>query len=79
VVAITIILDIGNCLFPIYSENIWTEQSDGSYHEATGCLCSWEKEDFIYNAETEKWELSPNASRKRIKKDKRRRGGNGLR
>ena len=80
VVAITIILDIGNCLFPIYSENIWTEQSDGSYHEATGCFCSWEKEDFVYNADTGKWDLAPDASRKRGKKGKgRRRGGNGLR
>ena len=64
---------------PYYNENLLTEISDGKYHENIGCICKWEKEDFIYNAETEKWELSPNASRKRIKKDKRRRGGNGLR
>ena len=69
-----------NCLFPTYSENIWTEQSNGSYHENLGWICSWEKEDFIFNKQTGKWDLAPDASRKRGKKGKgRKRGGNGLR
>jgi hypothetical protein len=68
-----------NCLLPTYNENIWTEQSDGSYHENTGWICSWEKEDFVYNAKEDTWELSPNANRKRSKKGSKRRGGRGLR
>ena len=73
-------LEACNCLFPTYNENIWTEKLNGNYHENIGWFCAWEKEEFIYNAEEGKWELSPDASRKRSKKHKgRRRGGNGLR
>ena len=80
VVGVAILLDIGNCLFPTYSENIWTEELNGSYRESIGCLCSWEKEDFIYNKQEDKWELSPDASRKRSKKHRgRKRGGGCLR
>ena len=69
-----------NCIFPYYDENPITASIYGGYHENIGCFCKWEKEDFIYNAETDKWELAPDASRKRNKKHKgRKRGGSGLR
>ena len=72
-------LEISNCLFPYYAENMLTEKEHG-YHENIGCICAWEKEDFIYNEETGKWDISPDASRKRDKgKGKRKRGGRGLR
>ena len=79
VIGITIILEIANCMFPRYAENIWTETANG-YHENTGCICSWEKEDFVYNEETGKWDLATAASRKRGKGPRgRKRGGCGLR
>jgi hypothetical protein len=69
-----------NCMFPYYNENLLTEISDGKYHENIGCICKWEKEDFIYNAKSGKWDLSPDASRKRGKRHKgSRRIGGGLR
>ena len=69
-----------NCAFPYYSENKFTEIGTNEYHENIGCICKWEKEDFIYNNQSGSWELAPDASRKRYKKGKgRRRGGNGLR
>jgi hypothetical protein len=79
-IGIFLVSEALNCAFPYYSENIWSEKSNGIYHENIGCFCSWEKEDFVYNADTGKWDLAPDASRKRGKKGKgRRRGGNGLR
>ena len=79
-IIICFILELSNCAFPYYSENIWTERNNGVYYENIGCLCAWEKEGFIYNQETGKWDLSPDASRKRSKnKGKRKRGGSGLR
>ena len=43
-------------------------------------MITLKKEDFIYNKDTGKWELSPDASRKRSKKHRgRKRGGLGLR
>ena len=72
--------EITNCMFPYYTENTWTENANGEYHENIGCICKWEKEDFIYNSETDKWDLAPDASRKRGKgKRGKRRGGSGLR
>ena len=77
---IVFVAEIGNCIFPHYSESIWTEGNNGEYHENIGCLCKWEKGDFTYNSETDKWELAPDASRKRGKGQRgRRRGGGGLR
>ena len=73
------ILEIGNCLFPYYSENPITDK-EWEYHQNIGFLCAWEKEDFIYNEETGKWDLAPDAGRNRNKgKKNRKRGGNGLR
>ena len=74
------VMELYNCLNPSYVENKWTENLNGGYYESIGCFCAWEKEDFIYNKQEDKWVLSPDASRKRSKKHRgRKRGGGGLR
>ena len=74
-----IIAETTNCMFPYYSENIITKKHNNEYHENIGLFCSWEKEDFIFNEDTGKWDLAPDASRKRGKGQRgRRRGGSGL-
>ena len=79
-IGVVFILEIGNCVFPCYSENALTEKYNKQYHENIGLICAWEKEDFIYNNDTGKWDLAPDASRRRGKDQRgRRRGGSGLR
>ena len=78
-IAFFFIAEAVNCAFPYYSENIWTEKFNNEYHENIGLFCAWEKEDFIYNEDTGKWDLAPDASRRRGKDQRgRRRGGSGL-
>ena len=73
-----LIAEAANCAFPYYAENKLREIPNG-YYESIGCFCAWEKEAFIFNEDTGKWDLAPDASRRRGKDQRgRRRGGSGL-
>ena len=51
------ILELLNCLVPLYTENLLTEQNNNIYHENIGCFCQWNKEKFVYDETKNRWIL----------------------
>ena len=55
IIGIWLIIELFNCLVPLYTENALTEQHNHVYHENIGCFCQWNKEKFMYDETKNRW------------------------